>query len=275
MIKLVAMDIDGTLLDSNKNLSEENKKTVKEYEERGIKFTFSTGRIDNELEEVSSKMPYVKYGIMCNGAYVIDFENNKMLYSDLLDMSDVIYIYDTVKAMDMDMMFELQADGVIYSERRCIEDTKRYNVYHIDKLIKKTRVPVENIGEYIASRDKPVAKVNIFFPTAEIRDEVVEKIKDINYDLSYSEGTNLEFNVKGTTKAKGLMALAEYLGISIEETMAIGDNLNDVDILKNAGVSVVMDNARDEIKKLGDFITLSNDENGVAYAIKKLINSNN
>ena len=77
----------------------------------------------------------------------------------------------------------MQADGVIYSERRCIEDTKRYNVYHIDKLIKKTRVPVENIGEYIASRDKPVAKVNIFFPTAEIRDEVVEKIKDINYDL--------------------------------------------------------------------------------------------
>ena len=204
-----------------------------------------------------------------------DFENNKMLYSDLLDMSDVRYIYDTVKAMDMDMMFELQADGVIYSERRCIEDTKRYNSYHIDEFIKKTRVPVENIGEYIASRDKPVAKVNIFFPTAEIRDEVVEKIKDINYDLSYSEGTNLEFNVKGTTKAKGLVALAEYLGISIEETMAIGDNLNDVDILKNAGVSVVMDNARDEIKKLGDFITLSNDENGVAYAIKELINSNN
>ena len=66
--------------------------------------------------------------------------------------------------------------------------------------------------------------------------------------------------------------MAEYLGISIEETMAIGDNLNDVDILKNAGVSVVMDNARDEIKKLGDFITLSNDENGVAYAIKELIN---
>ena len=65
--------------------------------------------------------------------------------------------------------------------------------------------------------------------------------------------------------------MAEYLGISIEETMAIGDNLNDVDILKNAGVSVVMDNARDEIKKLGDFITLSNDENGVAYAIKELI----
>ena len=67
------------------------------------------------------------------------------------------------------------------------------------------------------------------------------------------------------------MALAEYLGISIEETMAIGDNHNDVDILKTAGGSVVMDNARDEIKKLGDFITLSNDENGVAYAIKELI----
>ena len=65
--------------------------------------------------------------------------------------------------------------------------------------------------------------------------------------------------------------MAEYLGISIEETMAIGDNLNDVDILKTAGVSVVMDNARDEIKKLGDFITLSNDENGVAYAIKELV----
>ena len=96
MVKLVAMDIDGTLLDSNKNLSEENKKTVKEYEERGIKFTFSTGRIDNELEEVSSKMPYVKYGIMCNGAYVIDFENNKILM-ERIDVEslkkEVLYIW--------------------------------------------------------------------------------------------------------------------------------------------------------------------------------------
>lgn len=271
MIKLVAIDIDGTLLDSKKHLSEENSNTIKEYEEKGVKFAFSTGRVDRELEDVAKQLPYIKYGIMCNGAYVLDFENNKVLYSDFFEMSDVKKIYDLVKKLDVDMMFELQADGVVYSEKRCIEDTYRYNVGHIDEFIKRTRVAVDDMGEYIQSRKEAVAKINIFFPSVQIRDTVLEKIKDINYDLAYSEGSNIEFNLRGTTKAKGLVKLAEYLGLDIDETMAIGDNYNDVDILKATKNSVVMGNAKDEIKKLGNYITLTNDESGVAYAIRQLI----
>ena len=102
-----------------------------------------------------------------------------------------------------------------------------------------------------------------------MRNEVPKKLGHINYDLSYSEPTNIEFNKVGANKGRGLKKLAEYLGLDMSEVMAIGDNYNDVEMLKATENSVVMANATDEIKSYGNYVTLTNDENGVAYAIRK------
>lgn len=272
MIKLVAMDMDGTLLNSAKQLPEENRKTIEEYAARGIVFAFCTGRVMNELELISGELPSVKYAITCNGAYVKDMtgkDAENEIFNDTLTVEEVRKIYDTIDAMGMDMMFELQADGVVYAARYCIEHPEKYGVAYIKQLIRDTRVPVEDMKEYLRERKRNIGKVNIFFPNTETRDEVWKKIEHIKYDLSYSEPTNIEINKVGANKGKGLKKLAEYLGLGLNEVMAIGDNFNDIELLKATKNSVVMANAPEEIKQYGNYVTLSNDENGVAHAIKK------
>lgn len=271
MIKLVAMDMDGTLLNSAKELPEENRIIIKQYADKGIDFAFCTGRIMNEMELISGELPFVKYAITCNGAYVNDLQKDlsEQVFEDSLPIEEVRKIYSIVKDKGIDMMFELQADGVVYAEEKCINNTEKYGVAYIKELIKVTRVPVDDMEQYINNRDKNVGKVNIFFSDGEIRNQVLKQLENMDYDFSYSESSNLEINKKGVNKGKGLKKLAEYLGYSMDEVMAVGDNYNDVDLLKTAGLSVAMANAPKDIKELADYITLSNDENGVAYAIKK------
>lgn len=272
MIKLVAIDMDGTLLDSSKKLPEENRKTIQDYAEKGIIFAFCTGRVMNEMELISGELPWVRYAITCNGAYVKDLQSdnsNNEIFSDSLTMEEVRYIFYTMKEKGFDMMFELQADGVVYAQKDCIEAPEKYGVEYIRDLISKTRVPIDNIEEYINDRTKDVGKINIFFPTTEIRNQALEEFKYMEFDFTYSEPTNIDINRKGSDKGKGLAMLAKYLEIDMSEVMAIGDNYNDIQLLQTAGLPVAMGNAPDDIKALADYVTLSNDDSGVAYAIKK------
>lgn len=271
MIKLVAMDMDGTLLSSSKELSEVNRKTIEAYSAKGIAFAFCTGRVMNELEDVARKMPYVKYAITCNGALVYDISDLKkcrLIHGDVLKMEDVRKIFHRLRKGGFPMMFELQADGVIYSPKEGVDHPDKYGVGYIRDFIKKTRIPVD-IEDYINSRTKSVGKINVFFPNSEIRLNALDYLKDMKFELAYSEPTNLDINQAHANKGRGLGKLMEYLHIAKEETMAIGDNVNDITLLKATPNSVVMENAPEEIKKYGSFITLSNDDNGVAYAIKK------
>lgn len=272
MIKLVAIDMDGTLLDTSKKLPEENRVTIESYASKGIIFAFCTGRVMNELELISGELPSVRYAITCNGAYVKDLKTdnpNNEIFSHSLTMEDVKHIFYTIKEKGFDMMFELQADGVVYAQKSCIDTPERYGVEYIRELIKETRVPVDDMEAYINNRTKNVGKVNIFFPTTDIRNLAIEELRNMDFDFAYSEPTNLDINKKGTDKGRGLRMLVEHLGLDMEEVMAIGDNYNDIQLLQTAGLSVVMSNAPDDIKALADYETLSNNDSGVAYAIKK------
>lgn len=274
MIKLVAMDMDGTLLNSEKKLPEENRRTIEEYSLKGVEFAFCTGRVMNELQLIYDELPSVKYAITCNGAYVKDMtadSSKNEIFCDTLPIEEVRNIYDIIASMDVKMMFELQADGVVYAEKYCIENPNEYGVEYIRQLIKDTRVPVDHMGKYLRERNRDVGKVNIFFPSTEIRNKVLRELGDVHYDLSYSEPANIEFNKIGANKGKGLKKLAEYLGLDMREVMAIGDNYNDIELLKATENSVVMANAPEEIKQYGNYETLTNDENGVAHAIRKFV----
>lgn len=272
MIKLVAIDIDGTLLDSNKELPEENRRTIEAYAKKGIIFAFCTGRVMNEIELISDKLPSVKYAITCNGSLVYDISDrkcHKLIHGDTLSMEEVRSIYEFADTQGFEMMFELQADGVVYSDKKCIETPENYGVGYIKELIRQTRVPVEDIKEYIYERTKDVGKLNIFFPDTETRNKALDSLKSLDYDFAYSEPTNVDINKKGANKGRGLEMLMKHLGLAKEEVMAIGDNYNDLELLQATPHAVVMDNAPEEIKNYASYITMSNDENGVAYAIKK------
>lgn len=272
MIKLVAMDMDGTLLNSAKELPEENRRTIEEYAKKGVIFAFCTGRAMNEIELVWDKLPSVKYAITCNGALVHDISDRdccKRIYGDMISMEEVRKIYEFADKLGFTMMFELQADGVVYAEKECVENPERYGVGYIRDFIQKTRVSVNNIREYLYKRTEDVVKLNIFFPDTETRHKALDCLKVLDYDLAYSEPTNIDINKKGSDKGRGLKMLMKHLNLAEEEVMAIGDNYNDLKLLQATPNSVVMKNAPKEIKRYAGYVTLSNDENGVAYAIRK------
>lgn len=272
MIKLVAMDMDGTLLNSDKELPEENRETIETYAKKGIIFAFCTGRVMNEIELMSDQLPSVKYAITCNGSLVYDISDRncyKLIHGDTLRMEEVRRIYEYVNRLGFKMMFELQADGVVYAERKCVENPEQYGVGYIRKFIQKTRVPVDNIREYIYERTEEVGKLNIFFHDTQTRYQALECLKTLDYDLAYSEPTNIDINKKGSDKGRGLKMLMKHLNLEKEEVMAVGDNFNDLELLQATPNSVVMENAPEEVKRYARYITLSNDKNGVAHAIRK------
>ena len=275
MIRLVAVDMDGTLLNSKKELPKENRNTIEKYAKVGIIFAFCTGRVMNEIELISDELPGVKYAITCNGSLVYDISDRahyKLIFGDTISMEQVRELYAFIEKFDVNMMFEIQADGVVYASKECIDNPDKYGVGYIRELIKKTRVPVEDIKQYIYERKEDVGKLNIFFPDGETRYKILEQIKVLDYDFAYSEPTNIDINKKGSDKGKGLKMLMENLGIQPDEVMAIGDNFNDLEFLQATPNSVVMANAPEEVKAYAKYVTLSNDKNGVAYAIKKFCN---
>lgn len=276
MIKLIAVDLDGTLLDKNKDVPKENIETIMEYAAKGVEFAFCTGRISGELFDVRRQMPGINYAITCNGAYVTDLRNEKELYSNPLPADELRDIYDRLK--ENEGLFEVFADGTIYDDsetlKKAIADPEKYGVKAFKKLLIATRKGVGDIAEFIRDRKEPIGKLNIFFAGAELRDRVKEQVKDLPYDITAQEITNLEFNKKGVNKGDALAALGRMLGIQKDEIMAIGDNYNDVSMRNAAGVFVAMSNSCPDMLELADFVTLSNNEAGVAAAIERCFSEN-
>ena len=143
------------------------------------------------------------------------------------------------------------------------------------EFIRSTTIAVEDLAAYLEENKLGVEKMTLnFYPLEDgtFKDrERVKQLLDANPQVTYLSGgfANLEITKTGTTKGTGLRVLADTLGISITETMAVGDTGNDLDIIKTAGIGVAMGNAIEEVKKAADFVTASNEEDGVAYAIRK------
>ncbi|MCF0112149.1 MAG: HAD family phosphatase [Erysipelotrichaceae bacterium] len=265
-IRLIGIDMDGTLLNSEKKLPKENVQAIREAVAQGVEFAYATGRIGAEMDEIYRLLPEVRYAILGNGALVKDLKEKKIIYSNRMSMDDVRTLYHTLE--DFDMMFEVFSEEMLAVDKDCYANPDAYGVGIFRYLIWDTRTPVPSIKEYIDNREEPVGKINIFFKNTEQRDEAIRLTAHLPFETSYQEPTNLEYNVCSANKGNGLQALAEYLGLCKEEVMAIGDNNNDVPMLRYAGVAVAMGNAKPEALRCADRVVASCDNCGVAEAIR-------
>ena len=140
-----------------------------------------------------------------------------------------------------------------------------------------TRTPVEDLAAYVNDCGKKIQKINLnFYPqsdgTLRYRDETIKFLKSISaIEVVCGGFNNFEISKAGVTKSTGLKALTEYLGVTMEQTMAVGDSENDYSMINAAGLGVAMGNASDDIKAIADYITTFNEEDGVGEAIKKFI----
>ena len=142
------------------------------------------------------------------------------------------------------------------------------SVYH--DMFNRVCERCDDLKGYVHAHPGAVVKVNLYHRDAESRDRNLARIRDLNLSISFTESFNLEMSPANITKASGLIELCDFLKIEISEAVAVGDADNDKEVLKVAGCGVAMGNASDEIKQLADFVTLDNDNDGVAAAIAQL-----
>lgn len=270
-IRLVALDLDGTLLDSQTCLPERNRRALEECISRGIYIVPCTGRTAAGIPDTIREIPGIRYGITVNGGMLVDMQEDKVLDEKLIPPRIAVEIYEMIEEYHVMCDAYIQGDG--FSERYCFEHMDEYAVPALlQELVRKTRVPVDNMKEYIRNRNVMVDKLNLFFDIPEQRAEVRRRLEargDILVSSSFR--FNLEINGSGASKGDGILRLAQILGVKPEETMAFGDGENDLSMMEKAGVSVAMENGEPSLKKKADYIAPCNDEAGVGQMLERLV----
>lgn len=268
-IKLAAMDIDGTLLDSKSRLHENVKRTVDAVCASDKELVISTGRTMSEMKMIFSVWPQIRYHILSNGAYIYDAKEKSVIYRDPVSAETLVRIYAI--AQKYKVMMEVFAGGEIYTERKCWENTDYYNARFLFDRLPGSRTVIESVGQFVKERKEPADKINLFFHDFSDCARVIDESAALGVTAVISADKGLEFNNVGTCKGKALCALCERLGVEIGQAMAMGDGQSDISMLKAAGLSVAPANASDEVKAYATHIAPDCDEEGAVWALEKFV----
>ena len=270
-IKLIAFDLDGTLLDDHKQISEETLSVLQQAAERGVILVPATGRIRNAVPEFIRNLPFIRYLITINGGVVWDTKEDRMVYRKIFDREQSLEVWDYLKQFDS--MNDIYADGSGWMEPANQEMIDTYVLLpEMRKLVRQTRKLTPDVREYLLHCEG-AEKFNMYFydgaQQARAKKMIAEHFPFLKATTSVLN--NIELNHIEADKGFGLRALCEDLNILPEETMAFGDGDNDTPMLKAAGIGVAMGNAVDSVKEAADRITLTNEENGVAVMISQVL----
>ena len=254
-IKLIATDLDGTLLNSNSKISSYNKKIFKQLMNEGIEIILSTGRAFNGMQRYKNMIDNDNYSIVFNGSIIAD-TNGNFIYNKVIDA-------DTSKAI-ASLHSKYNVYLHVYSGNKYIvsEPDFYYNRYIKRENITDTIVGLENIDNFEFS------KMVFISNKEELLKLQAEIMSNFNVHTSFSHPNFLEVLAKGINKGSALKWLCDKKGIKREEIIAFGDNYNDIEMIEFAGVGVAPSNAEEDVKKAADYVCLSNDEDGVGKFIK-------
>ncbi|MDD2980193.1 MAG: Cof-type HAD-IIB family hydrolase [Hespellia sp.] len=272
IIKMVGLDLDGTLLSTKKELLPHTRKILKKAMEQGVVVLVATGRPLSGIPRELLDFPGMRYVLTANGARIIDQKQEKVIYENLVSVETANRVLDIVE--EYDTLQEVYFDGVGYGTREALERIEEFLPDpHMAKYIVATRKPTESIRALLNEVGRPTDKVQAIFSNLEERAEAIRRIKEEVGGVSVTGTleTNVEVNALGVNKGAGLLRLGELLGIRKDEIMACGDSYNDMDMIREAGFGVVMQNGNDAVKALADYITDTNDNEGVAQAIERFV----
>ena len=266
MYKLVAIDMDGTLLKEDKTISERTKNAIQSAREMGVTVVLATGRpiegVSRYLEELNmySDDDYV---LSYNGALIQKTKSKEAVAKVALKGEDLHYLRN--------LSNELGVHIHAFSEEKGLITPKNSKYTEVEANINNIEIHEMNIDNI--SDDEVIIKI-MMIDEPEILGPAMEKLpKDVyeKYTVVRSTPFFLEFLNKEVNKGVGVEMLAKYLGIKREEVMTLGDAGNDLHMIEYAGLGVAMANAFDEVKKAADYITDTNENDGVAKAIEKFI----
>lgn len=266
-IKLLAVDIDGTLVTRNKELTAETKKAIQKFIKGGGIFVLATGRPNKGVKCYVAELNLESLGgyvISYNGSRIRDIKTGELLYKKNLHLPQIPQILAAAKKYNVPLTTYKEEED----EDIAVTDKANDDFFQLEVGI--NRLQVQRVPSL---KDEIQYSVPKFLITGESNylSAVEQKMKQelTGVTVFRSEAFFLEITPNGVDKGSAFLWLADYLGVNRSETMACGDGFNDVTMLKAAGIGVAMENAQEQAKNAADFVTLSNEDNGVAYAIRK------
>jgi len=262
--KLVVADLDGTLLNSKVQMSERTLEAIGRYHAAGGLFTYATGRSEESAQKFAEQAGIKIPGISFNGGKVVNLTDGFVVYETFLEAGAAKKAYIALR--------ELNKNVIVY-----LEKTRHVAVYTpvIDKYLERVRQGVHIIRdiEQVIYEGSKLKKLLVIDPEKE-ENLILDTIRPFfgdDFNSVKSDPIFYEILPPGTSKGKALEALTEYLGISLDETIAVGDHLNDVPMIKAAGFGAAVANAEQETLDAADYITGSNNDDGVAALIEKVL----
>ena len=269
-ISLLSFDIDGTLLNSDSNMSVSTISAIQDVMKRGVKVTLSTGRVPPMLKSYANilgiKGPYVAG----NGSIVVNNADNQILFSKPLTDGNLLKLCDYCKKFQLH--YTVQTNRFLYYTK----DNPRIPI--LDKYNKISKQYGKSQSEYITIHNHEfdymylrAYKVIVLTPTKE-QFVMLQRYLDENegFQYTYSMANSIEITAKGTSKGNGIRLVADYYNIPLEEICAFGDYDNDISIFKLVGMNVAMANSSENLKKIAMYHTASNDNEGIAKALKAM-----
>jgi len=293
MYKLLAIDMDGTLLNDNKKISKENIIAIKKAKQLGVKVVIASGRTIQGIEKYLEKLDLLSdddYCVVCSGALVMNNTKEKVIQSSPLSYEEFKYVFNLVKKLNITLNMYSDESILInssnyYSEIDAIANNIPLEIRDFNSLDKDTLITkIMLINEDLSI----VEEMQSLFPSIIVDENKLEAkqgfnkelFKDIsklpkefleNFTVSKVSPFNVEVMKKSISKRTGLEKIAKDLKIKPHEIICIGDSGNDKQMIQYAGLGVAMGNAFPEIKEIADYVTYSNEDNGVAHVIEKFI----
>lgn len=270
-VKMVAFDLDGTILTSDKKFTAYTKQVFEKIIAKGIEVLPATGRPLSGIPQEILQFPGIRYAITANGARIVDLQTKETIYEQLVSVENTRKILDIFEHYDT--LREVYYNGVGYAETHMLKKALEYLPHQeMRDYVVSTRRQVENIRKFVEERQQSTDKVQAIFRTIDEREKAFEELnvyKDI--EVTGAIDNIVEVNAKGVHKGNGLILLGQILDINIQEIMAFGDGANDIEMLRTVGFGICMANGMEAVKEVADYIALSNNEDGVAKFIEQSI----
>ena len=268
-VKLIALDLDGTIISHSTNYSDKVIETINSASTQGVNVVVCTGRVLGEIPEDIRKISGIKYFITSNGSSIVN-HNSELLYTDTIEKYTARQIFDILA--DYKVLIDLYIGGKGYMQKSDSLILDEYNVRDgFENVLLTSREMKDDIMAFYNETEPKLEKINLFFADKKERSEAIYRISRLDPapKIAYSMDYNLEITSSTCCKGQGLQFLANLLNISMSEVMAVGDSNNDISMLKLAGIPVAMGNSPETVKQAAVFITDTCENDGAVQAIRK------
>ena len=266
--KLVASDLDGTLLKNDQTLSPENAAAIAEMARRGVHFAISTGRTYGEILPALQQDPNIRFVIHSDGAVIYDKQENKR-YTACFSGTTQKLVLDTL--FGCRTWFTIRYNGVSYYDGDRSTDAD-YDFHRITpyyrQLVRSCNVPMPNFRAFCYGMEE-IEQITVFFHDDDELAYCEKTFLDSGLlDTSCSSPNSFEVYRADAGKGNALLKLADLLGVGHDQTIAIGDTTNDTSIVKAAALGLATNNAMDALKEMSDAVICSNEEHAAAFVLE-------